>query len=413
MSDSISPGDGGRQGTIQAGRYLWIVLPLTTGAIFAQGLMRQGLPVLYPFIQSEFGLSRAQIGLITSAQAIGFSAVVALAGWLTDILGVKRIITIALLSLTAFILAFPLAYSFVVILALAVFMGIVTSPIHPSTTLAIMDWFPVRIRALAMSIKQMGIPIAGTVTAAILPALAIVIGWRMAAAVTGLLVLAIAISFIMLYHNAPRGIPTVHKFNLDTLKTMLRKRCLVATIIWGAILVGFQFTVVSYFMLFMIEELGLSPITAGVLLAIAQVSSMVTRVLWGAASDFIFQGRRMVVLAITGFITVLWMLGASLTSVGVPSITVYLLAIAIGISTLAFHGVFITLIGEQAEPGQVGVTIGVASMVNHATQVVMPPLFGYLVDISNSYSLVWRLAAAVVLACTLALLTFGKEPQRP
>ncbi|MFC1981492.1 hypothetical protein ACFLVN_04525, partial [Chloroflexota bacterium] len=126
----------------------------------------------------------------------------------------------------------------------------------------------------------------------------------------------------------------------------------------------------------------------------------------------LFHGRRIVVLAITGFLTVLWMLGASLMGAGIPSVAVYLIVIAIGISTLSFHGVIITHVGEQAEEGQIGMTIGVAGMMGSLGKMVMPPLFGYLVDIRGSYSLVWRAAASVALVCTLALLAFGRERRR-
>ncbi|MFC2066559.1 MFS transporter, partial [Chloroflexota bacterium] len=101
MSDSTSQGIS--QETSKTGRYLRITLALVTGAALAQGLSRQGITVLYPFIQGEFGLSRAQVGLITSAMGIGFSTVVVLAGWLTDNFGVKRMITISLVCTTAFI----------------------------------------------------------------------------------------------------------------------------------------------------------------------------------------------------------------------------------------------------------------------------------------------------------------------
>ncbi|MFC2066937.1 MFS transporter, partial [Chloroflexota bacterium] len=101
MSDSTSQGVG--QETSKTGSYLWITLPLVTGVALAQALSRQGITVLYPFIQDEFGLSRAQVGLITSAIGIGFAVVVVLAGWLTDTFGVKRMITISLVCTTAFI----------------------------------------------------------------------------------------------------------------------------------------------------------------------------------------------------------------------------------------------------------------------------------------------------------------------
>ena len=58
-------------------------------------------------------------------------------------------------------------------------------------------------------------------------------------------------------------------------------------------------------------------------------------------------------MAFTGFLTILWMLYASLIDVGVPIITIYLMSVVIGISTMSFHGVSITCIGEQAKPGQI------------------------------------------------------------
>ncbi|MFC2052414.1 MFS transporter [Chloroflexota bacterium] len=249
MSDSASQRDGISQGTTQTGRYLWILLPLVTGAVATQALIRMGLPVLYPFIQSEFKLSRAQVGLITSFFSAGTVITVIFAGWLTDVFGVKRMVTTATLILSAFLLAFPLAYSFPLILGLVVLIGIVVSPINPGMTRAVIDWFPIKIRALAMSVKQMGVPIAGALTAAVLPTLAAAIGWRMAVSTTGLLVLVIAVAFILLYRDAPRGVQAAHKFNLATLKTILWNRALMITIIWGAIFVGFQFIVLSYFML--------------------------------------------------------------------------------------------------------------------------------------------------------------------
>ncbi len=411
MPDSISPVDP-RQGTTRTDRYLFAALFLITGTMLAQALISQGLPVLYPFIQNEFALSRAQVGLITSSYSMGIGATILLAGWLTDSLGVKRMTIISLLSMTVLTLAFPLAHAFPVVLALAALLGIAVSPLHPASTVAIIDWFPGRVRALAMSLKKTGIPIGGALTAALLPLLSLTIGWRMAAAVTGLLALAIVAAFASFYRDAPRSTQTVHKFNLITLKTMLRNRGLVISIIWLSTFVGFQSVVMTYFMLFLIEEAKLTPIMAGHMLAIAQFSSIIARVAWGAASDFIFHGRRIAVLAITGFLTVFWTLAASFMGGESQSTAVYFIAILIGVSTISFHGVSNTLIGEQAEAGQVGLTVGVASTANNINQVIMPPIFGLLVDITSSYSLAWRAVAAIALVCTLALMVFGREPQR-
>ena len=105
------------------------------------------------------------------------------------------------------------------------------------------------------------------------------------------------------------------------------------------------------------------------------------------------------------------MLGASLMRGGAPGAAVYALAMTIGVSTISYPGVLTTLIGEQAEPGQVGVTVGLAGMMAHVNHMRLPPLFGLLVDVTGSYSVGWGMTAAVALACTLALLAFGREPK--
>jgi len=334
-----------------------------------------------------------------------------LAGWLTDKFGVKRMISASLFISTALALVFPLVSSFFCVIALALFIGIITSPLHPATTRAIIDWFPGRIRALAMSVKQMGIPVGGALVAAVLPTLATVIGWRMAAAVTGLLILAIAIIFTLRYRDTAYVTEEVSKLDAATIIAILRNRSLVTAMFWGAMFVGFQFIVLSYLMLFAIEELGFSPTIAGGLLAIAQLSSIFARVFWGAASDFIFRRQRIVVLVIAGLLTVLWMMVASFIGAGVSSSLIYLVAIFIGISTLSFQGVHTTLIGEQAQTGQIGVTVGISSMLNNTSVMLTPPLFGYLVDITGSYRLVWRGTAVVALFFTLALLIFSRQRQ--
>ncbi len=407
----MSPQHGADQPKVQAGRYLWIALPLIFGVVVTQALIPQGLPVLYPFIQAEFGLTRAQVGIITSSYAAAFGVAVLPAGMLADYFGVKRLVTISLLSVAALTLLFPLAYSFPIVLALSAVIAIAASPLHPASTLAVIGWFPVRVRALVMGLKQTGFPIVGVFTAALLPALSLVVGWRIAAAVTGLVVMVIAVLFIWKYRDVPRSGEVVHKFNFAALRTIVRDRALLTSIVWGSAFSGFHYIVVTYFMLFLMEELGFSAIAAGGMLAMAHVGSSFSRSLWGAASDFVFRGRRKPVLVIIGFVTVAWMVCISFTNILFNPVILYLIAIVIGSSTMSYQGVLTTLIGEQAEPGQVGGTVGFASMGNHACQMLMPPLFGFLVDLTSSYPLGWRVAAAVALAVTLALMAFSKEPQ--
>lgn len=412
MSISSSPPGGTGRGTASANHYLWIVLPLIFGIQMADTLAGQGIPVLYPFIRNEFGLSRTEIGFITSAYSLGGLASSALAGWLTDCLGVKRIMLISLIGMAVCVAAILLAYSWVIILVVMVFVGVVSSPGYPATTRAVMDWVPTRIRALGMSLKQTGVPAGGALMAVVLPALTLVIGWRMAAASMGLLILAVAIVFLLLYREAPQNREAARKFDFSAMKDVFRDRSLVVSNVWATVITGVHFIALSYFMLFLVEKLQISPVMAGGLLAISQISSGVGRILWGAVSDFAFRGRRVAVLAITGFLTVTWLAGISLIGSGVSNVVLFSIAVLIGISALSYQGVFTTLIGELAGAGRIGVTAGVSNTMIRLGILVMPPLFGYVVDASSSYAVGWRVTAAVALVCTLGLLAFGREPKR-
>ncbi len=391
--------------------YPWIALSLAFAGQFIEFLAFASLAVLYPFIQGSFTLTHTQVGLITSAHAAGGLLVVLLSGWLVDAFGVKRVMFITLVGLALCMVSFPLASIFPILMVLAVLVGITSAPAYPATSRIIMDWLPKRIRGLSMSLKQAGVPLAGALAATILPTLAIILGWRTALALTGPVAIIIAIGYLVLYRDISTSSVKTDKLHHSALLNIVRNRNLMVTCIWASIFVGFQFVILSYFILFLVEELHVSVTIAGGLLAIAQISSMVARIFWGAVSDFAFKRRRVAVLAIIGFLTIAGLLGTSLLHLGAPRIIEVILAIVIGASTLSFHGVLTTLVGEMAKPGQIGTAVGVASTLYRIGMIAFPPLFGKIVDISNSYYVGWNAMAGLALISTMMLIILVREPK--
>ena len=153
----------------------------------------------------------------------------------------------------------------------------------------------------------------------------------------------------------------------------------------------------------------MSVVMAGTYLAVAQVSSIVARILWGAASDFVFNGRRKIVLGIVGLLTVLSLFSMVIIDINTPRPLVLLVAVILGV-IMAWPGVFTTYVSELAGIGSAGTAIGSVSTVMLASVILVPPIFGLLVDISGSYHFAWGVAAAVALISTLVLSGFGNEP---
>lgn len=392
--------------------YPWVVVALALGAQAAAACASQGLPVLYPFVQTEFGLSRAQVGLITSALMGGGGVTVFVGGWLADVVGVKRVMTTILLCTGVLMGAFYLAHSFPMVLGLAVFIGAVESPGYPATTRAIMDWLPRRVLGFVMSLKQTGVPLAGAVAAAIAPAVAAASGWRAASAALGTFAVFVSLMFLFFYRDTPRGHEAPTRIGFATFRTLSRNRSVVLTTAWGIVFVGLQFIVLSYFVLFLVERAGASPVVAGGLLATAQTGSIVARIFWGTASDFAFRSRRGTMLGILGMLTAAAFFSVSLVDANSPGVVLVLVAIFLGVTTLSWHGVFTAHVGETVGAAQTGTALGAISTLQRVGMVGFPPLFGLLADLSGSYITGWRVGAALATITAIAMLVLGREARK-
>ena len=147
-------------------------------------------------------------------------------------------------------------------------------------------------------------------------------------------------------------------------------------------------------------------------MGLAQLTSIAGRLLWGAASDSIFHGRRLIVLGIMGMTACASYALLSMLTPTSPFILIAILAAAHGIASLAWSGLYAVFIGEAAGPGRVGVAIGLTQIIMRLGMVILPPLFGLLIDVTDSYPLAWRLASGIIFVTTLALLLFNRESRQ-
>jgi cyanate permease len=80
----------------------------------------------------------------------------------------------------------------------------------------------------------------------------------------------------------------------------------------------------------------------------------------------------------------------------VPLVWLWLLAVALGFSAIGWQGNMVALLSELAGPSAQGRTVGLSMTVTFAGVAVGPPLVGFLVDRSGSWTLAWTGLAAVL-----------------
>ncbi len=389
----------------------WGILALILTVQTFANVGPMGLPAIAPLIRQDLGLSLTQAGSFISAYYVGPILMSLPAGWLADRWGILRTMVTGAVVIALGLAAAGWAGSFPVLIVFMILAGVGYGLLNPTSTKAVIAWFPLAQRATALGLKQTGLPFGGAVGAAVLPPLALAIGWRNALILSAGGVALLGLATLFLYRD-PADLPrTTPGSPAPSIWSVLRNRDLwmvaVATLIFAAM----QTVWMSFLVLYLKDVVGLPVVAAASYLASAQVTGMVGRVAFGLLSDRTFAGGRRIVLVIAGIGSGL----CSLVMAGVgPGSSPWLLsalALTFGFVGIGWNGVQHTLMAELAGAGAAGTAVGLGLAVSSVGVTLGPPTFGLLVERVGGYRLPW-VALAVSMAGALILLGFVREGRR-
>lgn len=380
-------------------RYRWAALALALLAQTGANLVHQAIAPLSPLFQQDLGLTRTQVGLVSSASSVGVWSIALAGGLLTDRFGVRKILSMCLIAIGSVMLSTLIAGSLFHLIVIMLLAGVARGSIFPSSTKGVAEWFPPRERATAMGIKQLGMPISGILAAALLPALGLALGWRAAFSTPGLFALIAAVAFILFYYNPQ--VSTVGKAaRLSIRRTIVelaRNRMLLTLSLVGFFYLFVMLALIAYLALYFNEVALLSSVpdepkrivAAGGFLAVCNLGGAAGRVFWGVVSDRLFDSQRAMVLAIIGGLSALML--AILGSVGsnCPLELLIVVAFACGATGLGWNGVYGTLITDTVSRKYAATGIGLSMTLTDIATIIAPPIFGMVVDSTASYSIGW------------------------
>ena len=394
-----------RIGVLGTVPYLWVVVGLCVVITMALAMPAQGMGALFPFIQEDLQATRVQVGLIAAGLYGGGGASVLLLGWLVDVVGVRRVGTLALLWLTGSLLLFSQIQSVLQGVLVGVLIGAALNASPPVVTRAVMDWVTQRTRALAMGTNEASITVGGIIAAVLLTFLAVTLGWRAGVMIVAFIIAVLSTAFIAFYRDKPDSQLdcAMRTKSSGKLAQVAKNRD-----IWLMAFLGISFAVaqnvlVTYLVLFMREHLSMSPGAAGGLLAVSMAGGAVGRIGWAAVSDFLLHGRRVVLLVLLGPLAVASLSLMALLPSNTSLLPVSVLVFIVGVTTMGRSGLMLVLTAELAGPGLTGTAVGFVATIALLGAVGIIPLFGLIVDQTESYGMAWWMAAALVGAGTLVL----------
>jgi sugar phosphate permease len=366
------------------------VLGVVTLAHGLGSLSALAVAPLAPFLLDELRLSRAQVGLLLPAVYLGGVLMSLPAGWLTEWLGVR--VSLALgLGLTGVAVSLgALAPGFAALLAALLAAGLGFSVLNPATGKAIYEWFPARERGLAMGVKQAGLTLAGIASALALPPIALASDWRRAllAAASTSLVSAALVAAVYRRRSAADAGTRGRRPRLVELLPLLGRPGVLVVLGCGLTLGIVQSSVLAYLVLYARDTYGLSTVAAARLLALAHLGGLAGRLGWGVASDRLFGGRRRPGLAINALAgaaaLVVFALGGA-----VPAPLAVAAAVLAGAGAFGWVGLYFALMAEVGGARFAGLMTGLGVMFAWGGVLIGPPLFGVLVDATDSYRVAW------------------------
>lgn len=406
------PASSGRSVALVAGPgYRFVVLALVMGVQTAANLGALGLPALSPVLRADLGLTRQQAGVFLSAFYVGGAGTSFPAGWLADRLGVRWTLAAGQTVVAACFAVMALAPGYHALLTATFLAGLGFGAVNPTSTKAVLVWFPARSRATVVGLKQAGFPLGGALGALILPALAtrMGLGWRGALGVTAAVIGLSALAAAALYRESPAAGPAVAAGPDARMRTVLRSRPIWlvswATCLYAAVQVSW----ISYAPLHLAEVVGLSTVTAGIVLGCAQVGGIGGRVGFGVISDRLLGGRRRVVLVLAGIVSGLLCLATAGLGPATPPVMLGVVALVFGVTGIGWNGVHHTLVAELAGRSAAATAVGLCLAVSSLGVIAGPPLFGLVADRAGAYGGSW-VGLAVAMAVGVGLLAGVREP---
>jgi sugar phosphate permease len=395
--------------------YRWVILAAIWLAYTMLWVQRLSIPPLAPFLQDDLHLTHTQIGLFMTAASVGVWMTLLPSGWLTDRIGVRPILLGGQVLSGIALLAMSLIHSPVMGFVLMGLVGFFAGALTPATTKAVMYWFPVRERATVMGFKQTGVNLGGILMAVTLPALALATGWRIAILVVGTMAIIFGVIAFFLYKEFPQEasasepapISKQGMLRWSTVREVLSRNILCLS--FGCLFLSLiEFGIMTHLVIYLKEIILLPVVVAGLGLAVVEGGGAFGKPLNGFISDFFFRGRRKSTLLLIAIIACALCLVVAFFAKNLALWVLLPIFAVLGFVTIGWGGLWLTLVGEFSGRERAGIATGLSTMVVVCGSMTGPPLFGLIVDITDSYRLAW-LFLAICAAVSAALLATVRE----
>ena len=187
----------------------WLIISLIGIATIVNYIDRSSLAVMWPSISKDLNLSKDQYATIVAAFMIAYGLGQALTGRMFDWVGIR---VGFVLSISVWSIACMLHGAARGMLSFSGFRGLLglsEAGNFPGGTKASGEWFPIKERALAQGIFNTGSSLGAVISAPLVAALYVLVGWKATFIVIGCCGMLWIVPWWIVYHSGPTTHPWI------------------------------------------------------------------------------------------------------------------------------------------------------------------------------------------------------------
>jgi MFS family permease len=384
-----------------------VILPvtLTLAVQAAVSMSAVAIPVLTPVAAGELGVPASYVGIFMSLLYLGATVSAPVSGYFIDRFGPIGVSQVCLI-LTALGLGAVSIPSVPMVVVGTLLMGVGYGPVTPASSHVLVRTTPASMMSVVFSIKQTGVPLGGALAGAVVPQLVGYFGWKLSAVWVGaasLLLCAGLHPFRQQFdcerskHARLSWLNIIRAIHMTMSQSELR-RIVISSFFFSTM----QLCLISFIVTYLIGDIGMTLVEAGMILSAAQVSGVIGRVVWGALADRFVKPRFM--LGLLGIGMTAGALSAAGFSPQWPYAAILIVSAMFGAAAIGWNGVYLAEVARVATPEHAGMATGGSLFFTFCGILLGLPAFSLIIDTTGSYALGFSITAMTTLACGLVLM---------
>ncbi len=374
-----------------------VVLAGASAAQAAVSLVFFGLPAIGPELQADYGMSLFALGAVLGAGVLGSGLALVGAGILVDRVGSRRAIVAGTALGAVGLAAAAFAPTTPTLFAAIALSGVGSAVVPIAGAGALFAAYPPAGRGWALGVRQMSVPLGGTIAALVYPALHALGGAELTLLVSAVAVAATGLGFALVAPSESRPSTARIARPFRAILTGLGMRRLLGV---AACYVVVLSALLAY-VVPSVREAGHSELTASAAFFAVNVAAMLARIVWGRVADRHEGSRRVRTLTEVGVVALLGAVAFTLALHG-PSLLVVVTAFAFASGALGWNALVYVSAGERVDSALAARSVAVAATLVFVLGGVATPVLGALADVAGWDALWLAMAAIAGLGALLA-----------